>query len=476
MPDLLPAVWGLLGGDPEELPRIRVGGPPAVLRSTFPVTAVGAAAVGASLLAATRGVPVAVDTAALAVALRSERHVRLDGRAVGIPFDPLSAFHRTSDGWLRLHANYPWHRAAALRVLGCAEADVPAAIAERGALELEAALHDAGGVGAAVRTEEAWRTAAGPPPPLVERRVLGDAAPRPPGRPRVLDLTRVIAGPIATRTLAVHGADVLRLDPPDRPELPLQAYDTLPGKRSAQLDLATHGPVLEELLAGADVVVTGYRPGALDRFGLARPTWPSGSRAWWSSRCRRGVTRGRGRTGAASTASSRRRAGSPTPRAPTASPAPCRPRCSTTPPGTWRRQARSSLSTRSAGTARPTTSGSHWPAPRRGCSPSPARSRATCPRSTRHRTSSTSTRRRAGSRWPPRPAPSTGGPSPGPRRLPRTEPRGPAGKPGSVVSVMSVLAQDPTGLSSPVGQLVVLFGLLASLVLLLRWWWYNRRR
>ncbi|TQM44381.1 CoA transferase [Pseudonocardia cypriaca] len=269
MPDLLPAVWGLLGGDPEELPRIRVGGPPAVLRSTFPVTAVGAAAVGASLLAATRGVPVAVDTAALAVALRSERHVRLDGRAVGIPFDPLSAFHRTSDGWLRLHANYPWHRAAALRVLGCAEADVPAAIAERGALELEAALHDAGGVGAAVRTEEAWRTAAGPPPPLVERRVLGDAAPRPPGRPRVLDLTRVIAGPIATRTLAVHGADVLRLDPPDRPELPLQAYDTLPGKRSAQLDLATHGPVLEELLAGADVVVTGYRPGALDRFGLA---------------------------------------------------------------------------------------------------------------------------------------------------------------------------------------------------------------
>jgi crotonobetainyl-CoA:carnitine CoA-transferase CaiB-like acyl-CoA transferase len=85
----------------------------------------------------------------------------------------------------------------------------------------------------------------------------------------VLDLTRVIAGPVATRTLAAHGADVLRLDAPDRPEIPLQAYDTLPGKRSALLDLATHGPVLEELLAGADVVVSGYRPRALDRFGLA---------------------------------------------------------------------------------------------------------------------------------------------------------------------------------------------------------------
>ncbi len=269
MPDLLPAVWNALGGAADELARIRISGPPAVLRSTFPVTAVGVAAVGASLLAATRDVPVAVDTAALAVALRSERHVRLGGKVVGSPFDPLSAFHRTSDGWLRLHANYPWHRAAALRVLGCAEADAPAAIAGRGALELETALHDAGGVGAAVRTEEEWRAAAGPPPPLVERRVLGDAAPRPTRRPRVLDLTRVIAGPVATRTLAVHGADVLRLDAPDRPEIPLQTYDTLPGKRSTLLDLAANGPVLEEQLAGADVVVSGYRPGALDRFGLA---------------------------------------------------------------------------------------------------------------------------------------------------------------------------------------------------------------
>ncbi|OZM81101.1 CoA transferase [Pseudonocardia sp. MH-G8] len=271
MPDLLPAVWVALGGAAEELDRIRVTGPPAVLPSRFPVTAVGAAAVGASLLAATAGtgVPVGVDTAGLAVALRSERYVRLDGRSVGSPFDPLSAFHPTADGWLRLHANYPWHRAAALRVLGCAEADAPAAIARRGAVELETALHAAGGIGAAVRTEQEWRAASGTPPPLVERRVLGPAAPRAPRRPRVLDLTRVIAGPVATRTLAAHGADVLRLDPPDRPEIPLQAYDTLPGKRSALLDLAAHGPLLEELLAGADVVVTGYRPGALDRFGLA---------------------------------------------------------------------------------------------------------------------------------------------------------------------------------------------------------------
>lgn len=85
----------------------------------------------------------------------------------------------------------------------------------------------------------------------------------------MLDLTRVIAGPVATRTLAAHGADVLRLDAPQRPELPAQAWDTLSGKRSALLDLGADPGRLEELLAGADAVVTGYRPGALDRFGLA---------------------------------------------------------------------------------------------------------------------------------------------------------------------------------------------------------------
>ncbi len=271
MTDLLPAVWDLLGGAADELQRYTVTGPPTTLRSTFPVTDVGAAAVGACLLAATlrTGARVGVDTRALAVALRSERYLLRDGRAVGSPFDALSAFHRTSDGWLRLHANYPWHRAAALRVLGCAEADVPAAIAGRRGVELETALHDAGGVGAAVRTEEVWRGATGPAPGLVEHRELGPAPARPARRPRVLDLTRVIAGPVATRTLAAHGADVLRLDHPEFPEIPLLAWDTLAGKRSALLDLRADPDTLDRLLTGADVVVTGYRPGALDRFGLA---------------------------------------------------------------------------------------------------------------------------------------------------------------------------------------------------------------
>ena len=88
---------------------------------------------------------------------------------------------------------------------------------------------------------------------------------------RVLDLTRVIAGPVATRYLAALGADVLRLDPPHHPELLPQTYDGLLGKRSALLDFGTPdgSARLHELLSEADVVVHGYRPHALDRFGLA---------------------------------------------------------------------------------------------------------------------------------------------------------------------------------------------------------------
>jgi crotonobetainyl-CoA:carnitine CoA-transferase CaiB-like acyl-CoA transferase len=88
---------------------------------------------------------------------------------------------------------------------------------------------------------------------------------------RVLDLTRVIAGPVATRTLAAWGADVLRVDPPHLPEIPAQALDTLPGKRSALLDLSEPPgrARLEELLAVADVLIQGYRPGSLAGCGLA---------------------------------------------------------------------------------------------------------------------------------------------------------------------------------------------------------------
>ncbi|WP_449066680.1 CoA transferase, partial [Planomonospora algeriensis] len=114
--------------------------------------------------------------------------------------------------------------------------------------------------------------------PLVETRLTGGSGPRalppaplPAGGVRVLDLTRVIAGPVATRTLALLGADVLRVDPPGIPEDADSHADTGMGKRSALLDLSVPADrrAFDDLLGSADVVVTGYRPGSLDRYGLA---------------------------------------------------------------------------------------------------------------------------------------------------------------------------------------------------------------
>ncbi|MFI1565798.1 CoA transferase [Streptomyces sp. NPDC020490] len=243
---------------------------------------------------------VRVDDAAVAAAFHSERHLLIDGRAP-VSFAPLSRFWRTADGWVRTHANYPHHRTRLLEALGVpdgprspespADPDAPgdvaavaAALAERSSAEAEETVCAAGGLAVALRTPEEW--AAHPQAaevarrPLVERERLGAGHARvlPPsaGAPllpaaglRVLDLTRVLAGPVATRTLALLGADVLRLDAPQLPELPDQHADTGFGKRSATLDLAADRRTFEELLAAADVVVTGYRPGALDRFGLS---------------------------------------------------------------------------------------------------------------------------------------------------------------------------------------------------------------
>jgi crotonobetainyl-CoA:carnitine CoA-transferase CaiB-like acyl-CoA transferase len=187
---------------------------------------------------------------------------------------------------VRTHANYPHHRERLLGVLGVDEDPdaVEASLAHRSAREVEDAVYAAGGLAVALRTPEEWaaheQAAAVAARPLIERGRLDQARTRAfpplPGAPllpaaglRVLDLTRVLAGPVATRTLALLGADVLRLDAPHLPELPDQHADTGFGKRSALLDLTGDRRVFEELLTAADVVVTGYRPGALDRFGLS---------------------------------------------------------------------------------------------------------------------------------------------------------------------------------------------------------------
>ncbi|MER5221327.1 CoA transferase [Streptomyces flaveus] len=288
-------LWSALGGDPALVSRVSAVVRDGALEARLPVRELARGCVGACALAAAelgarrsgREVPsVRVDDGAVATAFVSERHLLVDGRAP-VVFAPLSRFWRTADGWVRTHANYPHHRARLLAALGLpADASVEAvgaALAERSAVEVESAVYAAGGLAVALRTAKEWAAheqgAAVAGRGLLERGRMASSGVRvlapldgdpllPAAGLRVLDLTRVIAGPVATRTLALLGADVLRVDPPRLPELADQHADTGFGKRSATLDLTSDRHTFEELLASADVVVTGYRPGALDRFGL----------------------------------------------------------------------------------------------------------------------------------------------------------------------------------------------------------------
>ncbi|MEU8996040.1 CoA transferase [Streptomyces caniferus] len=290
--------WAALAGDPALTEHIAYGGPPGLLPARLPVmslarSTVAVCALAAAELAARRNggpVPaVRVDDGAVATAFVSERQLRVDGRACS-SFAPLSRFWRTADGWVRTHANYLHHRARLLRALDlpdtAGEFDVAAELSGRRAEEVEETVCAAGGLAIAARTPEGWRAhpqgAAVAAHPLLTLGPLDDAPARPLSPPagpptlpaaglRVLDLTRVIAGPVATRTLALLGADVLRIDAPQLPESQDAHSDTGFGKRSAALDLGSSADRarFEELLSRADVVVTGYRPRALDRFGLA---------------------------------------------------------------------------------------------------------------------------------------------------------------------------------------------------------------
>ncbi|MFD4373248.1 CoA transferase [Streptomyces sp. NPDC058486] len=281
------ALWAVLGGDPALVDRVEYGGVSGLLPARLPVMDLARATVAVCGLAAVEQArvagPVRVDDGAVATAFVSERHLRVDGRAP-VSFAPLSRFWRAADGWVRTHANYPHHRAALLAALGVPDtADSVGAVAEaiggRKAVDVESVVYASGGLAVALRTPREW--AAHPQGrevaarPVLSREVVDGAAPRRrEGRPlRVLDLTRVIAGPVATRTLALLGADVLRIDPPGNPELPDQHADTDVGKRTAALDLdrPSDRRTFGELLDAADVLVTGYRPGALERYGLERP-------------------------------------------------------------------------------------------------------------------------------------------------------------------------------------------------------------
>lgn len=204
--------------------------------------------------------------------------LRPDGWEGPSIWDAIAGNYRCKDGWIRLHTNAPHHRDAALSVLKTPlERDAVArAVLEWRGAELEDAIVAANGCAAEMRGPEAWaahpqgRAISGEP--LVQWDVLGrcDAKPLSDLRGvKVLDLTRVLAGPVATRFLAGFGANVLRIDPPSWNEPSVEMEVTL-GKHCGGLDLKCAGDLakLKTLMAQADVFVHGYRANALERLGL----------------------------------------------------------------------------------------------------------------------------------------------------------------------------------------------------------------
>ncbi len=274
MHSFLPTFWRALGETdaPPELPGDVTPPLPASLPAAELVRdAVAAASASAALF---RGLEprLTLDPLRIATAVTTERSFRVDGRAPDV-WAQLSGFFEAADGWVRTHANYPHHRERLLSALGLpADAGREAAagrIRSMPSAAIGADVTERGGIAVAVRSEAEWfahpHAAAVDAQPLLALTPGAPSARR--GRIRVLDFTRVLAGPVATRTLALLGADVLRVDSPALPEPDWQHLDTGAGKRSALLDLRDTA-TLGSLLDTADAVVLGYRPGALDGFGL----------------------------------------------------------------------------------------------------------------------------------------------------------------------------------------------------------------
>lgn len=269
------------------------GGYDPILPTPFKITETGTATLAATGLAAAdlwelrtgRKQTVSVDTRQATASLRSGTYMKLDGARVSSdPNQVMGLYPAKNRRWSYLHCNFPNHRAAALKVIGAEEnrEAVTKAVAQWDALELEEAIIAAKGAGGMVRSIEEWAkhpqgiAVAGLP--LMEIIKIGDSKPEPlpPGtRPmsgiRVLDLTRVIAGPTCARTLAEHGADVLKITGAHLPSLGRQEYDTGHGKLSAHLDLREEKDkeILRALVKQSDVFSQGYRPGTLSGRGFS---------------------------------------------------------------------------------------------------------------------------------------------------------------------------------------------------------------
>ena len=289
---VLSEIWRAAGHPEAALAAVDLTGNEPVLPSSFRVGTAAQATIAAAALAASelwrlrtgRFQSVSVDMRSAAIEFRSERYLRVNGKPPSEYHDPIAGLYRCGDGrWARLHTNLPHHRDGVLALLGCRHerTAVQRALDQWEAEKLETAAAEAGLVVTACRTFREWddhpQGRAIARLPLFSIDQIGDApveplpaAERPLSGVKVLDLTRIIAGPVCGRTLAAHGADVLLITASHLPSMQPLVIDTGRGKLSASIDLrqASERETLASVLRDVDVFVQGYRPRAIAAFGF----------------------------------------------------------------------------------------------------------------------------------------------------------------------------------------------------------------
>ena len=291
--EILRDIWTSTGGEASALDALTLTGDEPQLPSSFRVAAAAQVSIAATGLAAAgiwkmrsgQAQEVTVDMRHAVVECRSERYLRVDGKPPPPAWDAIAGIYKTRDArFVRLHTNFPYHRDAVCRVLNCKpeREQVQAALLQWDGEAFETAAYTGGCVVALMRSHDEWsatphaKALAGLP--LISITKIGEAAPKPwPAgeRPlagiRVLDLSRVIAGPVAGRTLAAHGADVLLVSGPDLPAIPWLTIDTGRGKLTSFVELKREQGrgVLRDLLAQADIFSQGYRPRAIAGLGFS---------------------------------------------------------------------------------------------------------------------------------------------------------------------------------------------------------------
>jgi crotonobetainyl-CoA:carnitine CoA-transferase CaiB-like acyl-CoA transferase len=291
--EILSDIWTSIGGQASALDALTLTGDEPQLPSSFRIAAAAQVSVGLTGLAAAeiwkmrsgQAQDVTVDMRHAVVECRSERYLRVDGKPPPPAWDAIAGIYKTRDArFVRLHTNFPHHRDAVCKVLNCKpeREEVQAALLQWDGEAFETAAYAGGCVVALMRPHDEWsatpHAGALAELPLISITKIGDAAskPWPAGdRPlagiRVLDLSRVIAGPVAGRTLAAHGADVLLISGPGLPAIPWLTIDTGRGKLTSLVELKSEQGrgVLRDLLAVADIFSQGYRPRAIAGLGFS---------------------------------------------------------------------------------------------------------------------------------------------------------------------------------------------------------------